>query len=146
MKFRKAALKARHKAHLEQERQQIEKEIEQSVNELKLQLEVNRLKAVEKQVNLYFFRVGTPAKFLKFILHPQTRNLISSFSISNTLRFKPQWNWVSFLFNIPEHPIYLGISKVWENPRSRTRFCTSSFIPNKVSPLFIEHIFIDEWY
>ena len=83
MKFRKAALKARHKAHLEQERQQIEKEIEQSVNELKLQLEVNRLKAVEKQVNLYFFRVGTPAKFLKFILHPQTRNLISSFSISN---------------------------------------------------------------
>ena len=50
MRFRKAALKGRHKAHLEQERQQIEKEIEQSVNELKLQLELNRLKAVEKQV------------------------------------------------------------------------------------------------
>lgn len=50
LKFRKTALKARHKAHLEHERQQIEKEIEQSVNEMKLQLEVNRLKAVEKQV------------------------------------------------------------------------------------------------
>jgi carbonic anhydrase len=50
MKFRKTALKARHKAQLDQEKQQIEKEIEQSVNELKLQLELNRLKAVEKQV------------------------------------------------------------------------------------------------
>lgn len=53
MKFRKAALKARHKAHLDQEKQQIEKEIEQSVNEMKLQLELNRLKAVEKQVGIF---------------------------------------------------------------------------------------------
>lgn len=53
MKFRKAALKVRHKAHLDQEKQQIEKEIEQSVNEMKLQLELNRLKAVEKQVGIF---------------------------------------------------------------------------------------------
>ncbi|XP_028390926.1 uncharacterized protein LOC114515809 [Dendronephthya gigantea] len=53
MRFRKAALKARHKAQLDQERQQIEKEIEQSMNELKMQLELNRLKAVEKQ-NIQF--------------------------------------------------------------------------------------------
>ena len=50
MKFRKTALKARHKAQLDQEKQHIQKEIEESVNELKLQLELNRLKAVEKQV------------------------------------------------------------------------------------------------
>lgn len=52
MRFRKGALKARHKAQLDQERQQIEKEIEQSMNELKMQLELNRLKAVEKQVGI----------------------------------------------------------------------------------------------
>jgi hypothetical protein len=54
MKFRKTALKARHKVQLDQEKQHIEKEIEQSVNELKLQLELNRLKAVEKQVAICF--------------------------------------------------------------------------------------------
>ena len=50
MKFRKTALKASHKAQLDEEKQHIQKEIEQSVNEMKLQLELNRLKAVEKQV------------------------------------------------------------------------------------------------
>ncbi len=59
MKFRKTALKARHKAQLDQEKQQIEKEIEQSVNELKLQLELNRLKAVEKQVGFVLSRACT---------------------------------------------------------------------------------------
>ena len=59
-RFRKAALKARHKSHLEQKRQQIEKEIEQSMNELKLQLELNRLKAVEKQVSSLIIQIYGP--------------------------------------------------------------------------------------
>ena len=49
-RFRKTALKARHKSQLDHAKLQIEKEVEQSINEMKLQLEVNRLKAVEKQV------------------------------------------------------------------------------------------------
>lgn len=48
-RFRKAALKVRHKSQLDHARLQIEKEIEQSINEMKLQLEINRLKAIEKQ-------------------------------------------------------------------------------------------------
>ena len=51
-RFRKTALKARHKSQLDHAKLQIEKEVEQSINEMKLQLEVNRLKAVEKQVRL----------------------------------------------------------------------------------------------
>ena len=49
-RFRKAALKARHKWQLDTARQEIEREIEQSLNEMKLHQELERLKAIERQV------------------------------------------------------------------------------------------------
>ena len=51
MKLRKAAVKARHQKELAHLRNRMQKEIDQSVNELKMTSDIKRLQAVEEQVS-----------------------------------------------------------------------------------------------
>lgn len=50
MKLRKAALKARHQTELNDLRTRMQKEIDQSLNELKMASDIKRMQAVEEQV------------------------------------------------------------------------------------------------
>ena len=50
MKLRKAALKARHQKELNDLRTRMQKEIDQSLNELKMASDIKRMQAVEEQV------------------------------------------------------------------------------------------------
>ena len=50
MKFRKAAMKARHQKELNDLRTRMQKEIDQSINELKMASDIKRMQAVEEQV------------------------------------------------------------------------------------------------
>ena len=50
MKLRKAALKARHQKELNDLRTRMQKEIDQSINELKMTSDIKRMQAVEEQV------------------------------------------------------------------------------------------------
>ena len=50
MKLRKAALKARHEKELNDLRTRMQKEIDQSINELKMASDIKRMEAVEEQV------------------------------------------------------------------------------------------------
>ena len=50
MKLRKAALKARHQKELNDLRTRMQKEIDQSLNELKMASDIKRMEAVEEQV------------------------------------------------------------------------------------------------
>ena len=54
MKLRKAALKARHQKELNDLRTRMQKEIDQSINELKMASDIKRMQAVEEQVNRIF--------------------------------------------------------------------------------------------
>ena len=49
-KFRKAAMKARHQKELNDLRTRMQKEIDQSINELKMTSDIKRMQAVEEQV------------------------------------------------------------------------------------------------
>jgi len=51
MKFRKAAVKARHQKELNDLRNRMEKEIGQSINELKMASDIRRMQAIEAQVH-----------------------------------------------------------------------------------------------
>ena len=50
MKLRKAALKARHQKELNDLRTRMQKEIDQSINELKMTSDIKRMRAIEEQV------------------------------------------------------------------------------------------------
>ena len=50
MKLRKAALKARHQKELNDLRTRMQKEIDQSINELKMTSDIKRMQAIEEQV------------------------------------------------------------------------------------------------
>ena len=50
MKLRKAALKARHQKELNDLRTRMQKEIDQSINELKMASDIKRMQAIEEQV------------------------------------------------------------------------------------------------
>ena len=50
MKFRRAALKARHQKELNDLRTRMQKEIDQSINELKMTSDIKRMQAIEEQV------------------------------------------------------------------------------------------------
>ena len=50
MKLRKAALKARHEKELNELRNRMQKEIDQSINELKMRSDIKRMQAIEEQV------------------------------------------------------------------------------------------------
>ena len=58
MKLRKAALKARHQKELNDLRNRMQKEIDQSINELKMTSDIRRMQAVEAQVNVWFDDTG----------------------------------------------------------------------------------------
>ena len=49
-KFRKAAMKARHQKELNDLRTRMQKEIDQSINELKMTSDIKRMRAIEEQV------------------------------------------------------------------------------------------------
>ena len=51
MKFRKAAVKARHQKELNDLRNRMQKEIDQSINELKMASDIRRMQAIEAQVH-----------------------------------------------------------------------------------------------
>ena len=53
MKLRKAALKARHQKELNDLRTRMQKEIDQSINELKMASDIKRMQAVEEQVTWF---------------------------------------------------------------------------------------------
>lgn len=55
MKFRKAAMKARHEKELNDLRTRMQKEIDQSLNELKVTSDIRRMQAIETQVIGLFF-------------------------------------------------------------------------------------------
>ena len=55
MKLRKAAVKARHQNELNDLRNRMQKEIDQSINDLKMASDVRRMQAIESQVQLYRF-------------------------------------------------------------------------------------------
>ena len=54
MKLRKAALKARHQKELNDLRNRMQKEIDQSISELKMTSDIRRMQAIEAQVNCWF--------------------------------------------------------------------------------------------
>ena len=64
MKLRKAALKARHQKELNDLRNRMQKEIDQSINELKMTSDIRRMQAVEAQVNVWFDDTGDTQLFL----------------------------------------------------------------------------------
>ena len=54
MKLRKAALKARQQKELADLRTRMQKEIDQSINELKMSSDIRRMQAIEEQVALEY--------------------------------------------------------------------------------------------
>lgn len=50
MKLRKAALKARHEKERNEMKNRLQKEIDQSINELKMTFDIKRMQAIEEQV------------------------------------------------------------------------------------------------
>ena len=50
MKLRKAALKARHEKERNEMKNRLQKEIDQSINELKMTFDIKRMQAIEQQV------------------------------------------------------------------------------------------------
>ena len=64
MKLRKAALKARHQKELNDLRNRMQKEIDQSINELKMTSDIRRMQAVEAQVNVWLDDTGDTQPFL----------------------------------------------------------------------------------
>ena len=64
MKLRKAALKARHQKELNDLRNRMQKEIDQSINELKMTSDIRRMQAVEAQVNVWLDDTGGTQPFL----------------------------------------------------------------------------------
>lgn len=58
MKLRKAAMKARHEKELNDLRNRMQKEIDQSINELKMSSDIRRMEAIEAQVNPWFYSVN----------------------------------------------------------------------------------------
>ena len=67
MKLRKAAVKARHQNELNDLRNRMQKEIDQSINDLKMASDVRRMQAIESQVQLY--RFNWPFHGIFFIFH-----------------------------------------------------------------------------
>lgn len=55
MKLRKAAMKARHEKELNDLRTRMQKEIDQTINELKMSSDIRRMQAIETQVIGLFF-------------------------------------------------------------------------------------------
>ena len=66
MKLRKAAVKARHQNELNDLRNRMQKEIDQSINELKMASDVRRMQAIESQVRLYPFNWPFNRNFFLF--------------------------------------------------------------------------------
>lgn len=64
MKLRKAALKARHQKELNDLRNRMQKEIDQSIKELKMTSDIRRMQAVEAQVNVWLDDTGDTQPFL----------------------------------------------------------------------------------
>lgn len=88
MKLRKAAMKARHEKELNDLRTRMQKEIDQTINELKMSSDIRRMQAIETQVIGLFFLI----LFLPFIrtwshplMHAANRCPVFVFSISHKL-------------------------------------------------------------
>ena len=67
MKLRKAAVKARHQNELNDLRNRMQKEIDQSINDLKMASDVRRMQAIESQVRLYRFNWPFHGIFFYFL-------------------------------------------------------------------------------
>lgn len=74
MKLRKAAMKARHEKELNDLRTRMQKEIDQTVNELKMSSDIRRMQAIETQViGLFFFKFY----FYRSLEHGHTHSCMS---------------------------------------------------------------------
>lgn len=76
MKLRKAAMKAKHEKELNDLRTRMQKEIDQTINELKMSSDIRRMQAIETQViGQFFFLLFLP--FIKTWSHPLSQSVSS---------------------------------------------------------------------
>ena len=80
MKLRKAAMKARHEKELNDLRTRMQKEIDQTINELKMSSDIRRMQAIETQVIGLFITTWSHP-----LMHAVNRCPVFVFSISHKL-------------------------------------------------------------
>lgn len=99
LRFRKAAMKAKQKKEMENLRMMMEKQIEQSLNELKLNQELQMMKKTEEKVWATCVVNWDPCgASILFFLHPQNIRFIAALVDKGKLKEEELESVLKFLF------------------------------------------------